>query len=265
MAKEGKATTPPVAAFNTVVNTCEVCGEEELTVKVLDVMRDELDTNGNIITFNIALKRLAKAGNVLGCEGILVGMLDEGIEPNVVSYTTTIGACAKKGNENAAAAAMWLARMRSRGVRPNFHTYNTALAACLDGELASTALASQIATEMLEDAETELACGLKGSADFRSALPDGYTKLLAIKLTKQLRENWRSGAIDMAVAKTTIRVPLLRIVDFERKLDVARLAEISCEVPDEEGEDEKVETTDQNYEFTLLSEMHKDDHRTAVV
>merc|ERR1711966_438391 len=108
-----------------------------------------------------------------------------------VSYTTTIGACAKKGNENAAAAAMWLARMRSRGVRPNFHTYNTALAACLDGELASTALASQIATEMLEDAETELACGLKGSADFRSALPDGYTKLLAIKLTKQLREKTR--------------------------------------------------------------------------
>jgi len=51
---------------------CEVCGEEELTVKVLDVMRDTLDTKGNIITFNIALKRLAKAGNVLGCRAFLL-------------------------------------------------------------------------------------------------------------------------------------------------------------------------------------------------
>merc|ERR1719296_412755 len=65
LAAEGKANKPPVSVFNTVVNTCEVCGEEELTVKVLEVMRDTLDTEGNIITFNIALKRLAKTGNVV--------------------------------------------------------------------------------------------------------------------------------------------------------------------------------------------------------
>lgn len=263
LANEGKADKPPVSAFNTVVNTCEVCGEEDLTVKVLDIMRDTLDTEGNIITFNIALKRLAKMGNVVGCEGILIGMLDEGLEPNVVSYTTTIGACAKEGMKNSAMASMWLQRMRMRNVQPNFHTYNTALAACLDGKLESTFIASKIAAEMIEDAEKEIACGLKGAVDFKSTLPDSYTKVLGRQLMKQLRENWRSGDIDMALAKSTTRVPLLKLVDFDKTIDEARMATIQCDV--EEEEDEKVETAEQNYEFDLLKEMHKDDHRTAMV
>lgn len=134
-----------------------------MTVKVLDVMKQTLEMEGNIITFNIALKRLAKLGNIVGCEGILIGMLNEGLEPNVVSYTTTIGACAKEGMKSSAMASVWLQRMRSRNVQPNYHTYNTALAACLDGKLESTFIGSKIAAEMLEDAEKEIACGLKVS------------------------------------------------------------------------------------------------------
>lgn len=247
--------------FNTVVNTCEVCGEEELTVKVLDVMRDTLDTEGNIITFNIALKRLAKTGNVLACEGILIGMLNEGIEPNVVSYTTVIGACAKEGMKNAPMASTWLQRMRSRNCKPNYHTYNTALAACLDGKLESTFIASKIATEMIEDAQKELACGIRGSANFKSALPDTYTKFVARELMKQLRDNWRSGDIDMALAKTTTRVPLLKLVDFQKTLSDDIRNAISCDIE----EDEADEIAEQDYEFSLLKDLHKDDHRTAMV
>lgn len=269
LAGEGKADDPPVQVFNTVVNTCEVCGEEELTVKVLDFMRDTLETEGNIITFNIALKRLAKVGNSMGCEAILIAMLKEGLEPNVVSYTTAIGACAKKGDKNAAMASTWLQRMRARNVKPNFHTYNTALAACLDGKLESTFIGSKIAEEMYEDAEFELACGLKGVADFNSALPDAYSKVLARNLMKQLRENWRSGDIDMALAKSTTRVPLLKVVDFIDKLDEARMSEIQCPVDDCEIDDPREECQEEiaekNYEFQLLKDLHKDDHRTALV
>jgi len=260
LANEGKAEKPPVNVFNTVVNTCEVCGEEDLTVKVLDLMRETLDTEGNIITFNIALKRLAKTGNLMGCEGILIGMLNEGIEPNVVSYTTVIGACAK--NKNAAMASMWLQRMRSRNCSPNYHTYNTALAACLDGKLESTFIASKIASEMVQDAQFELACGIKGLAKYKSTLPDTYTKFLGRELMKQLRENWRNGDIDMALAKTTTRVPLLNMVDFGKELSAEVMSGIQCEIPEE---DEESEINDQDYEFSLLAELHKDDHRTAMV
>jgi len=262
LANEGKADKPPVNVFNTVVNTCEVCGEEDLTVKVLDLMRDTLDTEGNIITFNIALKRLAKTGNIIGCEGILIGMLNEGIEPNVVSYTTVLGACAK--TKNAAMASMWLQRMSARNCSPNYHTYNTALAACLDGKLESTFIASKIASEMVDDATFELACGVKGLAKFKSTTPDTYTRFLARELMKQLRENWRSGDIDMALAKSTTRVPLLKLVDLGKELPPEVLSEIQCKIPEEE-EDEQSENSEQDYEFSLLAELHKDDHRTAMV
>lgn len=261
LANEGKAEKPPVSVFNTVVNTCEVCGEEELTVRVLDVMRETLETEGNIITFNIALKRLAKTGNVMACEGILIGMLNEGIEPNVVSYTTVIGACAKDGMKNAQMASLWLQRMRSRNVTPNFHTYNTALAACLDGKLESTFIGSKIATEMIEDARTEIACGRKGSVNFKSTLPDTYTKFLGRELMKQLRDNWRNGDIDMALAKTTTRVPLLKLVDFTNTLSDDVAGAIQCDIDD----DDEGEIAEQDYEFTLLKDLHKDDHRTAMV
>ena len=79
---------------------------------------------------------------------------------------------------------------------------------------------------------------------------------------KQLRENWRSGDIDMTLAKTTTRVPLLKLVDFDKTIDAARVTEVECDVGEE---DEKDENAEQDFEFLLLKELHKDDHRTAMV
>ena len=52
---------------------------------------------------------------------------------------------------------------------------------------------------------------------------------------KQLRENWRSGGKDMALAKTTTRVLLLKLVNLEKKLDTVRLVLISCGIEFVEG------------------------------
>ena len=138
---------PPINVFNTCVNACEVCGEQELTIPVLEAMKKTHKTDGNIITFNIALKRLARLGNHWATEGIIIGMLQSNIEPTVVSYTTAIAACAAAETKQPALAYQWMQRMRSRQVSPNVITYNTALAACLDGKFASTQLASTIATK----------------------------------------------------------------------------------------------------------------------
>ena len=213
LAEAGEADKPPVSVFNTVVNACEICDEQELTLVVLETMKKTHETDGNIITFNIALKRLAKLGNEMGCEGIIIGMLESGVEPSVVTYTTAIAACATEP-KNPTFANEWLRRMRSRQVSPNTVTYNTALASCLDGKLESTAIASKIAGEMVVDAAQQLALGVQGDAAFTSAMPDSYTKSLVKKLMIQLRDNWRSGAIDIDVAKATLRKPLLQILDF---------------------------------------------------
>lgn len=209
--------------FNTVVNVCEVCGEEELTIKVLDAMKATHDTEGNLITFNIALKRLAKQGNTMLCEGIIVGMLQSGIEPSVVSYTTAIAACVAEPKRSDIAVE-WIKRMRSRRVQPNVITYNTAFASCLDGTLQGSQRASQLAAEMVLDIQRQVDSGILEMNEYTNIIPDFYTRTLARQLMKQLKANWESGAIDKQVAKTTLRVPLLQLVEF-MKTDLAELAE----------------------------------------
>ena len=87
-----------------------MCGEGDLTTTVLDKMRAVHNLDGNVITFNIALKRLAKIGNTQACESIILAMLSEGVTPSVVSYTTVIGACAT--NRDSALAFEWVRRMK---------------------------------------------------------------------------------------------------------------------------------------------------------
>jgi len=266
--EEGKIEKPPLKAFNTVMNTCEICGEEELTLMVLETMKKLHDTDGNIITFNIALKRLAKQGQARACEGIIIGMLQAGVEPTVVSYTTAIGACVKANDS--LYAYEWLKRMRSRNVKPNFHTYNTALAACLDGKLESSIRGSTIAKEMLDDVEIEITEGLKGPADYSSVIPDKYSKVLSRSLMKQLRDNWRAGDINMAVAKATIREPLLRLVDFER----SEAAEMIKKKREEEAAAKKkrdlecledAELCEADVDFSAVNALHKEGSRRMEV
>lgn len=232
---------PSLSVFNTVINVCEICDEHELTLAVLEAMKQTHNTEGNLITFNIALKRLAKIGNPIGCEGIIIGMLQNGVEPSVVSYTTTIAACAHEP-KNPALAYEWLKRMRSRRVMPNVITYNTALAACLDGKMESTVLGSKIAAEMMEDVGRRVAEGGVKEDEYTTVLPDEYSKGLARKLMKQLRDNWRKGDIDMQVAKATIRVPLLKLVDFQKSEAVQALKKAAEEADATKAEDEAAAT-----------------------
>mmetsp|Transcript_16624 Transcript_16624/g.24847 ORF Transcript_16624/g.24847 Transcript_16624/m.24847 type:complete len:736 (-) Transcript_16624:67-2274(-) len=225
--EEGEADIPPIQVFNTVVNACESVKEETLTLDVLEAMRKVHGNSGNIVTSNIALKRLAKLGNTMACEGLIIGMLQENVEPNVVTYTTAIGACVQASDS--AMAEEWIRRMKTRNVMPNYQTYNTALAACLDGKLESTMRASKIATDMLADIDKELENGVKGDPLYNSVIPDSYTKVLSRSIMKQLRENWRAGDINMAVAKSTVRVPLLKLVDFDRSQAAEAVEKLKAE------------------------------------
>jgi Pentatricopeptide repeat domain len=213
---KGEAEKPPLAVFNTVINACEICNEQELTLLVLDSMKSTHDTDGNLITFNIALKRLAKLGNYIACEGIVVGMLKAKVMPSVVTYTTAIAACVFKGNKQPGLAYEWLRRMRVQGINPNVMTYNTALAACLDTTLDSTRLASKIATEMLLDVDEQLQQVDVEFDEYRSVIPDLQTKDVARRLMQQLKQNWEAGDIEKRIAVESIRVPLLKLVDFQK-------------------------------------------------
>ena len=216
MYEDGRAERPPIRVFNTVVNACEICGEEDLTITVLEALKKTHDTDGNLITFNIALKRLAKVGNEPACEGLIIGMLENGVEPSVVSYTTAIAACVSAEPKKSEIAMEWIKRMRMRRVSPNVVTYNTALASCLDGTLESTLRASQLATEMLQEVQRQVDMGILEMDEYTDVLPNLYTKTVARQIRQQLKTNWENGEIDRQVAKTTVRVPLLQLVEFDK-------------------------------------------------
>jgi hypothetical protein len=243
--ENGKADKPQLSVFNTCMNACEICKEEELTLRVLDCMRKTHETEGNLITFNIALKRLAKQGNYLACEGIIIGMLQAEVEPSVVSYTTAVASCASTNPKQAAVAYEWINRMRSRRINPNAVTYNTAIAACLDGTLEGTILSSKLAAEMIADVERHLIeSGEEETAaedQYTNVLPDASTKFLARRAMEQLKKNWEENAIDKRVATETIRVPLLKLVDFQKSEVAAKArAKLAAREADKQEEDQVV-------------------------
>jgi len=221
--QQGRTNKPPLRIFNTVVNACEVCGEEELTIRVLDAMKKTHETEGNLITFNIALKRLAKQGSTVACEGMIIGMLQGGIEPSVVTYTTAVAACVAADPKRSDTAVEWIKRMKSRLVQPNVITYNTAFASCLDGTVEGTKRASQLASDMLIDVKTQINSGIVDRNDYTNIIPNYYTRTLAKELVKQFDTELKEGEIDDDVAES-IRGPLYEMVDY-LKSDLAELAE----------------------------------------
>ena len=149
-------TPPTLKAFNLVLNVCEVCGETTLTQLILEKMRATHGTEGNVYTFNIALKRLAKEGKATECEALIFAMLSERVEPTIVSYTTAIGACVSSSPPNPTMARVWLTRMESRRVFPNKQTYNAVLAACCDGTVEGAVIGSEVAGIYVGKAEEQL-------------------------------------------------------------------------------------------------------------
>ena len=56
----------------------------------------------NVVAFSTLIKACAQSGNVEAAEKWLRTMMDSGVEPDVVSFSTVINACAQAGNVQAA-------------------------------------------------------------------------------------------------------------------------------------------------------------------
>jgi hypothetical protein len=66
---------------------------------------------------------------------------------------------------------------------------------------------------------------------------------------KQLREHWRNGDINMQVAKATIRVPLLQLVDFEKSKASVTAKELSKHAPKQKDDDDLDATARDEFEL----------------
>merc|ERR1712194_386568 len=237
-----------------------------LTVKVLDAMNDTHDIEGDVITFNIALKRLAKKGNAMACEGIIVGMLQGGIEPSVVSYTTAIAACVSDPKKSDVAVE-WIKRKKQRLVQPNVITYNTAFSSCLDSTIEGTKRASELAKEMIADVKNQVESGIIEKDDYTNVIPNFYTRTLAKSVMEQLENQIKIGDIDEE-EESKLRKALLELVDY-LKSDLAELADkqkifVSDELPADDNSI-KEETIEEVEDLDLEYSVAISTHRAAMV
>ena len=186
-------------------------------------------------------------------------MLQNEIEPSIVTYTTAIAACVAEPKRSDVAVE-WIKRMRSRLVQPNVITYNTALASCLDGSLEGSSRASKLASEMVADIEKQVESGVVDSDEYTNIIPNFYTRTLARQAMKQLKENWDAGLIDKQVAKTTLRVPLLQVVQF-MNTDLAEMAEKQknfVQTAQTDGnEDEVSDEVEEELEYSAAISTHR--------
>jgi len=94
--------------------------------------RDELlamsaRLEGTRVSHNAVMGARASRGDAAGAEQALAELAAQGLQPNVVSFTTLVSAYGKAGSPEQAREAF--DRMRAQGVRPNLVSYNALITA----------------------------------------------------------------------------------------------------------------------------------------
>lgn len=78
---------------------------------------------------------------------------------------------------------------------------------------------------------------------------------------EQLKSNWKEGAIEKREATQTIRVPLLKLVDFQKSEAASRLRDkLDAQESKRKGDDDQVlatRETEMELEFAAASESHR--------
>jgi hypothetical protein len=126
-------------------------------------------------------------------------------------------------------------------------------------------MGSTIAQEMLDDVDEQLGKEDNDASEadsYKNVLPNAATKVMARKLMQQLKSNWKEGAILKKEATETVRIPLLKLVDFQKSAaaEVARQRAAREPAPQEE---EKEAKTAKKVEIEL--EIESLSHRIAEV
>jgi len=121
---------PDAVTISVAVHAAGKSGNQEKAEAMFDLImaRGKL-RNLDAIGFNALINSAAKAGDTERAEFWLSKMLEVGVEPSVVSYTTVLHAYARSGNIEK--TEMGLERMRKHGIKANVVSYGALIQACV--------------------------------------------------------------------------------------------------------------------------------------
>jgi len=114
---------PDSITYGSLVHTCASANPPDVARarKFLDLAKEQ--KQAGLRTWNAAIDAFAKFGDMQGAEQLLKEMEKEGLEPDIVTFSSLINAC---GNErgDSTRALRYLELMKERGLKPNAYTFN---------------------------------------------------------------------------------------------------------------------------------------------
>jgi len=100
-----------------------------------------------VVTYSSMIDACAKCNNLDRAHELFRAMTARGLQPDVVAYSSLIDTCAKSGKGALEQAEVLFAEMRQRKIQPNLVTYNSLIFAC--SRAGSTARAEELFKEMI--------------------------------------------------------------------------------------------------------------------
>lgn len=120
---------PSISAYNAVIACAEKLGKVKSLVPLLQEM-ESLDIDSNAVTYNIAMRALARKNDWGKAWDLVDEMVDKGIQPTVHTFTTMISCC--ESSHNAEQAMIFLDEMDRLNIEADIVAYNAALKVCLE-------------------------------------------------------------------------------------------------------------------------------------
>ncbi|CAM9091252.1 unnamed protein product [Chrysoparadoxa australica] len=126
--------------INVVMNVLTKNGHPEQALAIFDKATAELGSELDVGSYTSAILATGRMGEWEWSVRLLQEMRAKGLSPNVFSYGSALGACAKGGAKGAATAMVLLQQLKEDGVEPNVVIYTAAIDACSKGGLWERAL-----------------------------------------------------------------------------------------------------------------------------
>ncbi|KAK4338010.1 hypothetical protein RND71_042497 [Anisodus tanguticus] len=125
---------PAISSFNTLIKGYGIAGNPEESIKIMELMSQEVNVKPNLRTYNVLVKAWCSKKNFIDAWNTVDKLIASGLQPDVITYNTI--AAAYTQNHQTEKAERVILEMQRNSVHPNERTCGIIIAGyCKEGRL----------------------------------------------------------------------------------------------------------------------------------